>query len=121
MVMDRISGFSNMGKTLLDRFQGSRRTDAHDRDPATETGSPHEDNRAAPADMAEISSKAHRIIALRHALDSGLTALEGLPEVRPDRVAEVRSRLNRGFYNSVEVRTRVAEKLDDVARNLEDL
>ena len=40
---------------------------------------------------------------------------------RSDRLSEVKARLDRGFYNSVEVRTRVAERLDLVARNLEVL
>ncbi|MEN8005379.1 MAG: hypothetical protein ABFS42_00050 [Candidatus Krumholzibacteriota bacterium] len=47
--------------------------------------------------------------------------MDSVPEVRQDRVAEARARLDRGFYNSVEVRTRVAERLDDVAQSMEDI
>lgn len=121
MAMDKINGFAAMSRGLLDRFQGAGRAD----DPVSETEAKDRDvgqgPKSAPADVAEISPKAHRLIALRHAMDSGLKALEDVPEVRPDRVAEARARLNRGYYNSVEVRARVAERLDDVARHLEDI
>jgi len=121
MVMDRINSFTNLSKGLLDRFQKSDRTDAPDGQPTPVIGSSGHDHRATPADTADISPKAHRLIALRHAMDSGREALEELPEVRQDRVDQVRARLDRGYYNSIEVRTRVAERLNDVAGNLEDL
>jgi len=121
MVMDRINGFSILSKGLLDRFQGTGRTDSQDPEHSADVSAPGHGRRAVPADTADISAKAHRLIALRHAVDSGRQALEGLPEVRRDRVAQVRERLNQGFYNSVEVRSRVAERLDDLNRKLEDL
>jgi len=121
MVMDRINSFSNLSKGLLERFQDTGRADSPDQDHPVDVITPGQDRRAAPADKADISAKAHRLIALRHAVDSGRQALDALPEVRQDRVAQARDRLNRGFYNSIEVRTRVAERLDNVARKLEDL
>jgi hypothetical protein len=121
MVMDRINGFSNLSKGLLDKFQKSDRPEAPDGQPTNGIGSSGQDHRAAPADTVDISPKAHRLIALRHAVDSGRQALDDLPEVRQDRVDQVRDRLNRGYYNSVEVRARVAERLNDVARKLENL
>jgi hypothetical protein len=121
MVMDKINGFTNLSKGLLEKFQGSKRADFSGPESSTKVGAPDSDRRAAPADTAEISPKAHRLIALRHALESGHKALEELPEVRQDKVDQVRTRLDKGFYNSVEVRTRVIERLEDVARNMEDL
>ncbi len=121
MVMDKINGFTNLSKGLLEKFQGSRRADLSDQKSSPEVGATGSDRRAVPGDTAEISPKAHRLIALRHALDSGHKAVEELPEVRQDRVDQVRARLSKGFYNSVEVRTRVIERLEDVARNMEDL
>jgi len=121
MVMDRIGGIGNRSRELLDRFQGSGRTEAKKERGLPAPGSAAGEHRAAPADTAAISPKAHRLIALHHAMEQGRAALESVPEVREDRVAEARARLNRGFYNSIEVRSRVAEKLDGVSRTLEDL
>ena len=121
MVIDRIDGFGSLGRQILDRFQGSSKADARSEDPVKPENAAAGEGRKAAGDKAEISPKAHRLIALRQAIDSGHKALEAVPEVRQDRVAEARSRLNRGYYNSVEVRTRVAERLDEVARKLEDI
>ncbi len=121
MVMDRINGFPNLNKDLLDRFQGAGRADAPDGEHTANVGAPGQERRAAPTDTADISPKAHRLIALRNAIDYGRQALEGLPEVRQDRMAQVRERLHRGFYNSVEVRALVAERLDELTRMMEDL
>ncbi len=121
MVMDKINGFTNLSKGLLERFQGSRRTDVSDTEQSSKVGGAGSERRSAPADTAEISPKAHRLIALRHALDSGHKALDELPDVRQDKVDQVRARLSKGFYNSVEVRSRVIERLEVVARHMEDL
>jgi len=121
MVMDKINGFSNLSKGLLDKFQGSGRTDSKDRNISGETHPGSPERRTIPADKADISPTAHRLNALRNAVDSGLRALEALPEVRQERVDEARSRLDRGFYNSVQVRDRVAERIGAVSRQLEEL
>ena len=121
MVMDRINGFPNLSKGLLERFQDSGRVDSPDGEHSADVGVPGRQRRAISSDTADISANAHRLIALRNAIDYGRRALEGVPEVRQDRMAQVRERLHRGFYNSVEVRARVAERLDDLARKLEDL
>jgi hypothetical protein len=119
MVMERINGFSKLGKGLLDRFQGSAPAETKKDAPARQVAGTDHEQRNAPQDTAEISPKAHRLMALRQAVESASQVLAELPEVRQDRIAEVRARLDRGFYNSVEVRTQVAERLDHVARNLE--
>ena len=119
MVMERIGGFSKLGKGLLERFQGSERAEARDESPSRKVGANGQEHRATPQDTVEISPKANRLMALRQAMESARQALAELPEVRQDRVSEVRERLDRGFYNSVEVRSRVAERLDKVARSLE--
>ena len=120
MVMERINGFSNLSRELLNRFSGSESSRSKD-EVAPDSPITKGDHKAAPADKAEISPKAHRLIALRNAMEQGRKALESVPEVRPDRVAEARARLDRGFYNSIEVRTRVAERLESVALKMEDI
>jgi hypothetical protein len=125
MVMDRIGGFSNLGRAFLEKFQGSDRTDATvpGRVPANNTpvaafgGEKHSVSR----DKVEISTKAHQLNDLRNDVESGREALDRVPEIRHNRVAEVRARLDRGYYNSLEVRGQVAEKLNEVARTLEAL
>ncbi len=121
MVMDKINGFSNLSKGLLERFQGSGRPDSSDLEPSANVNASGKNLRVVPSDTADISAKARRLIALRLVVDSGRQALDALPEVRQDRVKQARDRLNRGYYNSIEVRARVAERLDNVARKLEDL
>lgn len=121
MVMERINGFTNMSKGILERFQGTDRTDNPEGKPSPEVDSSVPPNSSAPADTASISPKAHRLMDLRNAVESGREALDELPEVRRERVAQVRARLDRGYYNSVEVRARVAERLNHVAEKLEDL
>lgn len=121
MVMERITGFSNLSRELLSRFGGSESARSPvdpGPDSPLSSGGP---NKPPVQDKADISPKAHRLEALRNAMESGLQALEAVPEVRPDRVAEARARLDRGFYNSLEVRSRVAERLDDVAQKMEDI
>lgn len=120
MVMDRINGFSNLSRELLNRFSGSDAAQAKE-DVARDSSVARGEKRPAAIDKADISPKAHRLEALRNAMESGLQALENIPDVRQDRVAETRARLDRGFYNSVEVRTRVAERLDDVTKKMEDI
>ncbi len=120
MVMDRINGFSSLSRELLNRFKGTDPADSA-QGVVAESPTSGKDHRAAPADTAEISPKAHRLIALRHSMEQGMKALEDVPEVRQDRVAEARARLDRGFYNSIEVRSRVAERLGEVARKMEDI
>lgn len=65
-------------------------------------------------DKAEISDRAHEILDLRAAVDAGRDVLLSIPEVREDRVAEVRARLAQGFYNSGEVRDKVAGRVADM-------
>ena len=120
MVMERINGFSNLSRELLNRFSGTESSRSKD-EVAPDSPLTRGEHKAAPADKAEISPKAHRLIALRNAMEQGRKALESVPEVRPDRVAEARARLDRGFYNSIEVRTKVAERLESVTEKMEDI
>ena len=121
MVMDRIGGFANLGREFLEKFQGASRTGSPERELSLAKGSPSREMRTPASDSAEISSKAHQLNALRHAVEVGRQALESLPAVRKDRVAAARARLNTGYYNSAEVRGQVAERFDAVARHLEEL
>ena len=121
MGMDKIGSFPSLGRRLLDRFQ---KTDT-DVEPGTgkagETPSGNKPANSLHADRAEISGKAREMIKLRDVVDAGRHAIEETPEVRPDRVAEVKSRLNRGYYQSVRVNDDVADRLEGVFNKIDDL
>ena len=63
------------------------------------------------SDHAEISDKGREMVDLKQAVDTGRAALEREPDVRADRVAQVKERLASGFYQSAEVRDRVAGRI----------
>ena len=121
MGIDKINGFAAMGRQHLNRSEDKTSVEKREDRNYTEEPGTRNETRSAGGDKLEISPKAHRLIALRDAMEQGQQAVDEIPAVRPDRVAEVRSRMERGFYNSVEVRSRVAEQLGEVARNLEDI
>lgn len=106
---------------MLDRFQAPKADkdggDSASLNKVDPSGSPG----SAPADRVEISDTAHQLMDLRQAVDSGRMALGVLPEVREDKLEEVRAKLQQGFYQSVEVRDKVAGALGGVLRNLDQL
>jgi len=61
------------------------------------------------------------MMELQETVDAGRHAVDRTPNVREDRIAEVRSRLGRGFYASQTVTGRVAEKLGDVLDRIDEL
>jgi hypothetical protein len=121
MAINRLDGFTTLPKPNLDGTRENQAARERSGEGTIERPARADRKEAPTRDSVEISPKAHRLNALQQAVAQGLAALEELPEVRADRVAEVRSRLNRGFYNSVEVRNRVAERLEGGAHPLEDI
>ena len=121
MGMEKIGSFPSLGRRLLDRFQ---KTDADVEPRSGNAGEIEAGNKPVTgptADRAEISGKAREMMKLREVVDVGRHALEQTPEVRQDRVAEVKSRLNRGYYKSVSVNGQVADRLEDVLNKIDDL
>ena len=116
MALDKINGSPLLRQGLLDRFRGAERGGSQAGGPdATATGP----NPAATADKAEISEAARKLVDLRQAVDAGRAALAQLPDVRPEKVAAARERLATGFYNSVEVRQSVADRVSGVISSLD--
>jgi len=114
MSMNKINGSDLVRQNMLEKFQGTTRSE---KDKAE--GSAQEESTAAarptiPGDKAEISETAQKLMELRQAIHAGRSALVNEPDIREDKVAEVKQRLDQGFYNSVEVRDEVAEKLRQV-------
>ena len=73
------------------------------------------------SDTAEISATAHRLMALRQAVETGRAALAAMPEIREEKVAQVRERLQAGFYNSPEVQAKTAEGIERTILGIEEL
>lgn len=70
-------------------------------------------------DVADISTDAHRMVDLHTTFAAGSAAVNRTPDTRADILAKVRERLATGFYNSVEVRERVAARVAEVVRDLD--
>ncbi|MCP4293675.1 MAG: hypothetical protein GY780_17750 [bacterium] len=117
--MDRINGPSLNQAGMLDRFK----VDQKNKESVEKSHSDHSHSTAAtpPADRAEISDTAHQLMDLRAAVDVGRAAMDREPEVREDKIAQAKMRLEQGFYNSQEVQDivngalgKVLEKLDEI-------
>ena len=125
MAMDKVQGSPAMRPGLVDQFQRAQRgEDVPDSGvPAPEAGAAAKTAAAdrTPADKAEISEAAHRMADLREAVDTGRAALNALPDVREEKVAEVRDRLDKGYYQSVEVIRAISGKLGPVLAGLDEL
>jgi len=119
MSMDKINGSPLMRPGLLDRFKvGNKEEKSTDASPSVSSG----DRPATrPADKAEISDTAHQLMDLRAAVDVGRVALEAIPEVREDRVAEAKKRLEQGYYNSQVVQDKLAGNLAKVLGKIDEL
>jgi len=74
-----------------------------------------------PADRVEITETAHQPVALRQTLETGRAATAKEPDMREDKLAKVRERLAQGYYNSVEVRDKVAGGVDQVIETMKKL
>ena len=118
MAMDRINGSPLIRQSQIDRFQGSERPRADQI--GAETGGAAAAG-GAEVDRVEISDTARKLVDLRQAVMAGRSALGSLPDVREDRVAEVRERLSVGYYQSAEVVNKVAEKVAGVFGAMDEL
>ena len=121
MTIERLDGITTLPKQILGGTQENQAARDQSGERILERPTPADGHRIPTVDTVEISPKAHRLNALQQSIEHGLAVLSELPEVREDRMAEVRSRLNRGFYHSVEVRKLVAERLEGAGHPLEDI
>jgi hypothetical protein len=76
---------------------------------------------AARGDRAEISTGARDLVDLRASVDAGRATLADVPDVRAERVAAARERLESGFYQTAEVRLATAERLKGLLKSLDAL
>ncbi len=117
MSMDKINGSPLMRPELLDRFK----VDKKDTEDSEKPSAMNTSNQAAPADRAEISDTAHQLMDLRAAVDVGRMSLDNIPDVREDKVAEAKKRLEQGYYNSSVVKDEVAASLASLFGKMDEL
>lgn len=121
MSMERINGSPVLQQGILDsarqkdKVETNSKQDAQNADIASTGVAP------ASGDTAQISDTAHRLMELRSAVDVGRASMAALPEVREDKIAQARERLQSGFYNSAEVRDKIANGVDAVFRGMDKL
>ena len=120
MAMNNINGSQPYSPSLVDKFAGTPQAQERageavaDKDKATA-------RQLRSGDKAEISDAARNLMDLRQAIDAGRAAMEALPDIRQDKVDEAKTRLDQGYYNSVEVRDQVAERLQRVIEDMDQL
>lgn len=121
MEMNKINGSPLANPNLVEKFQGSNRSDAKQDPGVSQSGQNDGSQPGLVTDRAEISETGKKLVELRRTVDAGRAAVEALPETRAQRMAEVRARLENGEYDSVEVRTQVAARLENVIKGLDSL
>ena len=62
-------------------------------------------------DKVQISTKARGMQESQSVVKTGVTALKNYPDVREDRIQEVREKIQQGYFSSKEVKEGLAEKL----------
>ncbi len=105
---------------VLARFQQTQRGEADAETRKLETAKSGE-ARPLSGEKLEISASARKVTDMRSLVEAGRTRIEAEPDVRADRVAEVRRRLEAGVYTTAEARQRTAEQLSPVLRDLSHL
>lgn len=65
----------------------------------------------ATIDKSEISQGARRLSETKAQVETVSAQVGGQPEIRSDRIAEVKERIDRGYYNTEEFADQLADKL----------
>ncbi|MDO9172636.1 MAG: flagellar biosynthesis anti-sigma factor FlgM [bacterium] len=105
---------------ILARFQQTQRGEA-DAEARKLAEAKAGDVRHSAGEKLEISSSAHKVADMRSLVEAGRSRIEAEPEVRADRVAEAKRRLEAGVYTTAEARQRTAEQLSPVLQDLSRL
>jgi flagellar biosynthesis anti-sigma factor FlgM len=68
-------------------------------------------SKASSSDHIEFSSNAQRLSGTKAQVDIIASQLSTSPDIRTEKVAEVKQKISEGFYNSPEFTDKLAEKL----------
>jgi anti-sigma28 factor (negative regulator of flagellin synthesis) len=121
MSMNKIDGSPLNQSRPLDSFQGTNRSEKSDGKLGGAVSSKPAETSAKTGDTVEISDKAKLLMEMRQIYESGLKAVGQVEDVREDKLAEVRSRLETGYYNSDEVRQQIADGVLSAFLGIEEL
>ena len=120
MTLNRIDHSNLISQAGVERFkEAARRHQTNPQGDGRSTTS--EAVRPELQDRAEISETARRLMEIRQTGDWGRDAMEALPDVRDNKLAEARERLAKGYYNSVEVTNDMAAKLKKTFSAMDEL
>ncbi|MFT5232886.1 MAG: hypothetical protein ACI9UQ_000913 [Candidatus Krumholzibacteriia bacterium] len=122
MAIDSINGAPLQRSGILENAQDKARVNEDKKSADANGPTSSETNGQAPllGDTAVISDKAHQLVALSQSLETGRSAIAALPDVRSDKIALARERLQSGFYQSAEVQNTMAQRLVPVLNDLID-
>ncbi len=105
--MNKIDGSNLLPPRQLDQSSGSQQKKGTDPARTAEDSAPARS--WVNGDSAVISDKARKLMSMRHAYDAGMDAIGREPDLREEKLAQVRLRLEQGFYQSSEVRDRISD------------
>ena len=78
-----------------------------------------ESSATAKGDSVKFSQDGKLLSETRSAVEVTKVAVQNAPQVRPEKVAEVKERISTGYYNSPEFAERLADKLiSDIGKEL---
>lgn len=112
MSLNKIPPSAANQSQLIEHYQKAQEQRRNSRTEPGQSGQGQE--RVPGGDQAEISSQAYKTAALNRLLAAGRQALGPEPEVRHERLDEVRQRLDEGFYDSAAVREQVAARIGKI-------
>lgn len=118
MTMNRIDQADILRQGALGRFPETGR---QDRSQGVGSAAQTPGGSERVEDRAEISEAARRLMEVHGALEVGREAVQELPDVRAERVAEAKQHLAQGYYRSVEVQAKVAEGVGRVMEGMDAL
>ena len=119
MAMNKINAPQLVQPHYLDKFAKS---DGRNTAASNQHSSPAAPGQTARgSEQVQISEQAHKLAQMERTLESGRAALARVDDLREDRIAEARQRLSSGYYDSLEVRSRIAGRLDQVFEAMDAL
>ena len=96
----RISAVTQQFHAELRKVNNARRTERSDKN-----------NRTTRTDRSDVSADAQSLSEVKAHFDTIAANLSVHPDVRAEKISEVREKINNGFYNSEEFIEKLADKL----------
>jgi flagellar biosynthesis anti-sigma factor FlgM len=97
----RIAAITELLNTENKKIDSAKKTDGANK------------SKTVPADKTEFSSGAQRLNGTKAEIEIVNTKLASEPDIRPDKIAEVKEKIQNGFYNSDDFTDKLATKLLD--------